>query len=358
MMVLKRGFYRDFERIGEVRYIVGYRPITVGGRTLGVLAVPALYRQREIDEELAQRNAFVLGAYALVVLLVVITSFAVANRLSKPLRELSQAARTIGKGNLDVHLPIQSADEVGDLVRSFNEMTRELKVSRQNLARVERELAWKEMAKQVAHEIKNPLTPIKLSIQHLLQAYRDRVPDFEQVLQRISNTVIEQIEALARIATEFSDFARMPERTFERVDVGRLLQEAVTLFGEVQGIEFRTKFPDHPVVLIADRDELRRVFINIIRNSVQAMERGGAIVVEMDVVNQACLISITDTGSGIPQEHQASVFQPSFSTKTDGMGLGLAIVRKAIEDLNGTITLRSELGKGTTVEMRIPLKLG
>lgn len=357
-MMLGRSFFRDFERIGEVTYTVGYRPIIMGDRVVGVLAVPALYRQREIDEELAQRNAFVLGAYALVVLFVVIVGFILANRLSRPLRELSLAAQVIGKGNLDVQLTPQSSDEVGNLVQSFNEMTKELRVSREDLARAERELAWKEMAKQVAHEIKNPLTPIKLSIQHLTQAYKDGAKDFGQVLQRVSNTVIEQIEVLTRIASEFSNFARMPARKFERVDVKELLQETVTLFGGVRGIEFRTKFSETPAILIADRDELRRVFINVIRNSVQALEKGGTITVEMGISNQICTVSISDTGSGIPQELQAKVFQPNFSTKTDGMGLGLAIAQKVIEDLNGTVALRSEVGKGTTVEMRIPLRLG
>jgi nitrogen fixation/metabolism regulation signal transduction histidine kinase len=237
-------------------------------------------------------------------------------------------------------------------------MTKELRVSREDLARAERELAWKEMAKQVAHEIKNPLTPIKLSIQHLTQAYKDGAKDFGQVLQRVSNTVIEQIEVLTRIASEFSNFARMPARKFERVDVKELLQETVTLFGALRGIEFRTKFSETPAILIADRDELRRVFINVIRNSVQALEKGGTITVEMGISNQICTVSISDTGSGIPQELQAKVFQPNFSTKTDGMGLGLAIAQKVIEDLNGTVALRSEVGKGTTVEMRIPLRLG
>jgi len=356
-MMLGKGFSRDFERIGTVRYLVGYRPVVVGNRVLGALVVPALYRQREVDEELAQRNAFVLGAYAVVVVLVVAIGFLLANRLSRPLRELSLAAQDIGKGNLDVRLEAQSGDEVGDLVRSFNVMTTELKASRENLARVEREVAWKEMAKQVAHEIKNPLTPIKLSIQHLLQAYRDGVHDFERILQRVSTTVIEQIETLSRIASEFADFARMPERKFERVDVRQLLQETVTLFRELQGIEFRSKFSETPAILIADRDELRRVFINIIRNSVQAMDKGGSITIETSVANQVCTIVVSDTGSGIPPELQARVFQPNFSTKTEGMGLGLAIAQKVIEDLNGTIALRSEVGKGTTVEVKIPLRL-
>lgn len=357
-VILGRTFFSDLESIGEVSYIVGYRPIVLRGRIVGVLSVPALYRQQEIDQELAQRNAFMLGAYAFVVLIIIVVGILLANRLSKPLRDLSEAATSIGRGNLDVQLNVRSADEVGELMRSFNEMTKELKASRENVARAERELAWKEMAKQVAHEIKNPLTPIKLSIQHLLQAYKDGVKDYGAILQRVSATVIEQIEVLSRIASEFSNFARMPERRFERVDVKQLLQETVALFGDVRGIEFRTKLSDTPAILVADRDELRRVFINIIRNSVQAMEKGGMISVELEVLDRVCAIAISDTGSGIPDAVQPKVFQPNFSTKTDGTGLGLAIAVKVIEDLNGTIHLRSTVGKGTTIEMRIPLKLG
>lgn len=355
-VMLGRGFYKTQERIGEVSYIVGYRPVILADSIRGVIAVPALYRQQEIDEELAQRNASVLGAYAFVVFLVIGLAIILANALSKPLRDLSKAARSVGKGDLNVVLQARSADEVGDLIRSFNDMTAELKTSRVNLARAERELAWKEMAKQVAHEIKNPLTPIKLSIQHLVEAYRQGAKNFGDVLQRVSETVVEQIEVLTRIASEFSNFARMPERRFERVDLSSLLLETVNLFKEVRGIEFKTSLSDAPVIVIADQDEVRRVFINLVRNSVQAMERGGTISIDLKVEHQICTIRIADTGSGIPDEIQARVFQPNFSTKTDGMGLGLAIVQKTIEDLNGSITLQSKVGQGTTVEMKIPLR--
>jgi two-component system, NtrC family, nitrogen regulation sensor histidine kinase NtrY len=355
-VMLGRGFFQTQERIGEVSYVVGYRPILMGDSVRGVIAIPALYRQQEIDEELAQRNAFVLGAYAFVVSFVIGLAILLSTALSKPLRDLSKAARSVGKGDLDVVLRSRSDDEVGDLIRSFNDMTTELKVSRSQLARAERELAWKEMAKQVAHEIKNPLTPIKLSIQHLVQAYRQGTKDFGDILQRVSQTVVEQIEVLSRIASEFSDFARMPERKFERVDLGKLLLQTIDLFKEVEGIEFRPNLSDTPAIVVADQDELRRVFINLVRNSVQAMKGGGIIVVTLKVDRQICTIRITDTGTGIPEDIQSKVFQPNFSTKTDGMGLGLAITQKIIEDLSGTISLRSKVGEGTTVEMNIPLR--
>jgi nitrogen fixation/metabolism regulation signal transduction histidine kinase len=354
--LLGKGFYKSQERIGEVNYIVGYRPFIIGDSIRGVLAVPALYRQQEIDEELAQRNAFVLGAYALVVVLVIGIGVVLAHTLSRPLRDLSSAARSVGKGDLDVVLKSRSADEVGDLIQSFNTMTTELKAGRIRLARAERELAWKEMAKQVAHEIKNPLTPIKLSIQHLVEAYKQGAKDFGEILQRVSQTVVEQIEVLTRIASEFSNFARMPERHFERVDLAQLLTESINLFKEVNDVVFRTNLSANPSFVIADKDELRRVFINIIRNSIQAMEGGGTISVDLAADQHSCTIRISDTGSGVPENLREKVFQPNFSTKTDGTGLGLSIAQKVIEDLDGTISLQSRIGEGTIIEMTIPLR--
>ncbi|MEX1276283.1 MAG: ATP-binding protein [Bacteroidota bacterium] len=355
-VLLGKKFYQASEQIGTVRYIVGYRPLYLGERFLGVIAVPALYRLQEIDEELAQRNAFLLGAYAVVVLIIIVIAVALANRLSKPLRELSAAAQRVGRGELDVRIPRRSSDEVGELVDSFNEMTDELKSNREHLVRAERELAWKEMAKQVAHEIKNPLTPMKLSMQHLVQAYRDGVSNFGEVLDRVARTMVDQVEALSRIASEFSNFARMPVRKFERVDVNDLLRETVALFAGVRGVEFRTDYSEVPLPLVADKDELRRALINIIRNSVQAMDQEGVVAIESSVHGGTCRIHIRDNGPGIPEEVQAKVFQPNFSTKTDGMGIGLAITRKVIEDLDGTITLRSTVGEGTVIEIMLPVK--
>jgi signal transduction histidine kinase len=351
----QRGFFQQTERIGEVDYVVGYSPIMLEGRFLGVVAVPALYRLHEIDQELAQRNAYLLGAYAFVVAITTVIAFVLAGRLSRPLRELSQAARRIGRGDLDLQLTPRSSDEVGELVKAFNEMVQELKANREHLARVERELAWKEMAKQVAHEIKNPLTPIKLSIQHLQQAYKDNVPQFKEILDRVARTVVDQIETLSRIATEFSNFARMPMPRYERISLNEILRESVTLFSQVEGIAFKTKFDETLVPIVADRDELRRVFINILRNSVQAMPKGGTVEMSTRLEDGSCVITLRDNGPGIPEDIRSRVFQPNFSTKTDGMGIGLAISRKVIEDLNGTIELWSKVGEGTTIEIRLPM---
>ncbi|MFH0991840.1 MAG: ATP-binding protein [bacterium] len=356
--LLQREFFKDIERIGEVEYVVGYRPIIKDDLLLGVLSVAVLNRQDEIEEDIAQRNAFLIGLYASVLGGIGIIAFFIASKLSKPLQDLSYAAEQVGHGDLSVRITPHSDDEVGRLVRSFNTMIEELEANRANLARAERELAWKEMAKQVAHEIKNPLTPIKLSIQHLQQAYKDSVAEFGSILERVSQTILDQIDTLTRIASEFSNFARMPHRRFERVDLQKIIQDTIHLFSEIKGVEFQTRIGNDPVELIADSDELRRVFINLFRNSIQAMGSNGMVTVESIVNDNRCRIMITDTGPGIPEELQSKVFEPNFSTKTEGMGLGLAICRKIIEDLNGTIGIRSSVRVGTTIEIQIPLTSG
>jgi two-component system, NtrC family, nitrogen regulation sensor histidine kinase NtrY len=350
-----KQFVIDEETIGSVRYAVGYRPLYLHGNFVGVLAVPAPYHQRDIEEGLARRNAYYAAVYAIMIIIIMSAGWGIARQLSIPVRELTSAAREIGKGNLDVHVVQRSNDEIGELVKSFDQMAVEIKTSRINLAAAERKLAWTEMAKQVAHEIKNPLTPMKLSIQHLRQAFKDKAKDLPGIVDRTTQMIIEQIDALSRIAAEFSQYARMPEKRFERISVDETVLECVELFNTIKGIEFRVKFDDNNSQLIADKDELRRVFINIIRNSVQAMDRDGTITIESHLAAGSCRLRFSDSGEGIPAKLLSKVFEPNFSTKTDGTGLGLAISQKIIQDLNGTIGITSSAGKGTTVEISLPV---
>jgi signal transduction histidine kinase len=350
-----KGYVLSNEKIGSVEYVVGYAPISLAGKVIGVVAIPTLNRQKEIESELAQRNAYVFGAYAIVFGIALVCGGLLTLRFTKPLNQLTLAAKDISRGNLDVELEVKSQDEIGVLVQSFNEMASKLRTSRVELAKHERESAWKEMAKQVAHEIRNPLTPIKLSIQHLRQAFKDKAPDRNEILQRVTLTIIDQIEALSRIATEFSRFAKMPESKYERLSIDDLLKETINLFREVNGINFIDRLATPSVMIVADRDQLRGVFINIIRNAIQAINGEGAITIETSVDKRICIVRISDTGSGISDETLAKIFEPNFSTKTEGLGLGLAIARRVIEDHGGTIFCSSKGSEGTTFEIRLPI---
>jgi two-component system, NtrC family, nitrogen regulation sensor histidine kinase NtrY len=355
--VLKgKRFYLQTETIGSYQYAVGYRPLVSGaGWIAGIVAVPTLYRIEEVEEEVSRRNTLIFGMYAIVVfgILVIATTF--ANRIAAPIHQLTLATKRVARGDLNVTVGVQRADgEIGGLIRSFEAMTKELARSREDLVRFERELAWKEMAKQVAHEIKNPLTPMKLSMQHLRQTYKDRVANFEHVFDEVSKTIIEQIDTLSRIASEFASFARMPKPILETVDVNAVLRESVLLFEQDATIRFELVLEDNLPPVKSDREELRRAFINIIRNGVQAMSNSGQMTVRSRSEHGKAIVTLRDEGVGMSEEVKARLFQPNFSTKTDGMGLGLAITKKIIDDLGGSIIIDSTEGKGTTVTIIIP----
>ena len=351
-----RRFVVQTEKVGSVEYSVGYRPVLDANQNIiGVVSVPTLFRAEETEEQAARRNALLLATYAVVLLMVVVFATAFAGRIAAPVQRLTEATRRVARGELDVHVPHAGAEgEISELIRSFEGMTRDLERSREELVRYERELAWKEMAKQVAHEIKNPLTPMRLSIQHLRRTYADGAANFGAILENVTRTVIEQIDTLSRIASEFSHFARMPRRNLDRQDIRPIVDEAVRLFGQEASVVFDVRVDKGLPQIVADREELRRALINIIRNGIQAMDGAGAIAITGTAEQGGVAIAVTDHGKGVPGEMIEKLFTPNFSTKTDGMGLGLAIVKKTVEDLHGTVTLTSTVGEGTTVRVWLP----
>jgi len=356
--VVIRGekFYEQTENIGRYRYAVGYRPVySERDSLLGIVSVPTLYRQDELDRQVSQQSAFLFGVYAVVFFVILIVATTVAGTIASPVQRLTEATRRVSRGELDVTVFDARADgEIGELMHSFEAMTRDLKRQREELVRYERELAWKQMARQVAHEIKNPLTPMKLSLQHLRQTYRDRVAGFDRIIEDVTKTVIEQIDALGRIASEFSRFGRLPTADLEPCDVNVILQEALHLFEQEKGLIFDKQFGQDLPRVRADNEELRRAFINILRNGVQAMNGSGRMVIRTTSAGQEVTIAIRDFGMGVPDELKSKLFEPNFSTKTEGMGLGLAIVKKTIDDLGGKITVESSVGRGTEVTITLP----
>jgi two-component system nitrogen regulation sensor histidine kinase NtrY len=342
------------ERMGLMTYTVASKAFKIGAKVVGVLSVPALSRQHILDMEIAQRNAFVFGTSLLAFCIMIAATGFLAHRMTRPLLELDRAAHQVGKGDLNISIASKSHDELGNLIRSFNEMTRELQENRKNLSKAERERAWREMAKQVAHEIRNPITPMKLSIQHLQQLFKDKAPLREDVMQSVMKSLMDQIDALSRIAAEFSNFAKMPEARYERFDLKNVISATVFLFSQIQDIRFHVVMPDVPMFLVADKDQMQRVIVNILRNAVQAMTSGGTIDIVLTEQSKNYNVRIHDTGPGIAPELIKKIFEPNFSTKTEGMGLGLAIVRKIIEDYGGVIHCESIVGKGTTFEINLP----
>lgn len=358
-------------------YMVGYKALTdEKGYPRFIVAVLLLSEQAYLQEERARSIAYLFGALLLLLVMVMGTATFLADTLSRPISRLRDGMKAAAAGQFDERLPVESRDEVGELVQTFNEMQQQLADSRRKLSLQERQMAWNEMARQVAHEIKNPLTPMKLSVQHLQRAYQNLDPqDIEQqerftaLFKRVTSTLTEQTDALTRIANEFSNFARMPQRILEVLDLNKVLQETLALFGEESAIQLKSQLAPSPLWVEADREELRRIFINLLKNGLQAMPDGGILSVKSQYLEEDqdgngaekglpyAHVAVTDTGTGIPEDIQAKIFQPNFSTKTSGMGLGLAIVKKSIEDLHGRILFETELGKGTTFFVWLPIHI-
>ena len=364
-----------YEKVGEFEYMAGYRVLPDReGNPQYIISVPTLPEQERIEEERARTVAYLFGALLMMIVAVMLTASLLANTLSGPIGRLRRGLEAVAQGRFEQPLPVETSDEIGELVRTFNDMQEQLADSRRKLARQERQLAWREMARQVAHEIKNPLTPMKLSVQHLQRAFsdvqlagpatnEDRWDRFKQLFQRITGTLIEQADALARIANEFSSFARLPTRVLETLDLNAVLLEAVSLMQEQADVDITTELHPEPLILQADREELRRIYINLIKNAIEATpeERAARLVVSTSLSSNGSgedsyiSSTITDNGVGIPVEVQNRIFEPNFSSKTSGTGLGLAIVKKSIEDLNGEIGFETAENEGTTFWIRLPL---
>ncbi|RPI18995.1 MAG: HAMP domain-containing protein [Ignavibacteriae bacterium] len=360
--LLKKDYYMENQDVGSLTVVVGYKPIYDNFNNLiGILSSQSVFKQNEINQELTENLVYIFGIYFVAVIFLVIIVNILSYTISNPIIKLQKATEQLSKGNIEIEVKSDSKDEIGELVRSFNVMTKELKRSRAELKRVERESAWRDIARQVAHEIKNPLTPMKLAIQHLFYAYSHGSKDFKSILQTTNRLIIDQIETLNRIATEFSDFAKMPSRNYEVLDIDSILNDVVKLLNSEGKIYLIIDSRNKNNNVIGDKDEVKRAFINIIRNSIQATDeklcnhKDGHINIETIKNNEYYSITIKDNGVGMDEETLQQLFEPYFSTKSSGMGLGLVITKKIIDDMKGKIFVKSEEKKGTEVEIRFPI---
>jgi nitrogen fixation/metabolism regulation signal transduction histidine kinase len=237
-------------------------------------------------------------------------------------------------------------------------MVDELDQSAKKLANSEREYAWREMAKQIAHEIKNPLTPMKLNIQQLFKSWTDGVPGFEKKLERFTKNQIEYIDSLSSIASAFSSFAKIPEANPVDVDLLEQIRTTLELFKNSNNISFRVGSPyTEKIVIRADKEQINSIFSNLIKNAIQSIPPGeeGIIKVHLEKENEKVLVSVSDNGSGIPESLRGKMFTPNFTTKSSGTGLGLSIVKRYVENAGGRIWFESETDKGTLFFIEFPL---
>jgi two-component system, NtrC family, nitrogen regulation sensor histidine kinase NtrY len=284
-------------------------------------------------------------------------TFFASRALTVPLRLLADKLKRTSLTGKNEMLAYEGADEIGMLVNEYNRMLLTLEQNKQDLAIQEKEAAWREMARQVAHEIKNPLTPMKLSLQYLQKAISENRPNTEQLISKISQTLITQINILSDIATSFSSFTSMPEPKAELVNVAAALRKAADLHNDPATAIITTNIPAEEVLVMADESLLVRTFNNLLLNAIQAVpaSRKPQININLHRNSELVHIDIRDNGSGIPADIRQKVFVPNFSTKYTGSGIGLAVAKRGIENAGGKIWFETETGKGTTFKITLPL---
>ncbi len=361
---VKMKFYEQSEfitteKIGSLKYLSSYAPIrNANNKTVAYLNLPYFANKLEYESRVSQFLTTFINVYVLIFVLIGFAAFFIANSITLPLTLIEEQLRETKIGKKMDPIAWKSKDEIGKLINEYNRMIVELEESTERLAKSERENAWREMAKQVAHEIKNPLTPMKLGLQHLQRSWSDNDPNFNEKFERFHSTFIQQIESLSIIASEFSNFAQMPVANKVKLDLKEIITNVVDLYKNESDVSIELGYmPNLKSNIVADKDQMIRCFNNLVKNAIQCIpsQRKGEINIEL--INDASniVVMIQDNGTGIEEELQDKIFQPNFTTKNSGMGMGLAIVFNIVANANGKIWFQSALNKGTTFYVSIPL---
>ncbi|WP_423146415.1 ATP-binding protein [Rubrolithibacter danxiaensis] len=355
----QRSEYIKREQIGEMPYITAYKPIRdTHNETIAYLSLPYYNYTHEIEKQISSFLNTLINVYALVLVTIGFFAVFVANQITYPLTLVQKSLSEIKIGSKNEPIIWKRNDEIGSLIREYNNMIRALEENAQKLARSERESAWREMAKQVAHEIKNPLTPLKLGVQLLEKSWKEKDPNFDKKFEKFSKSFIEQIESLSHISSEFSNFAKMPDTSFSNVNLQDVIEQSIEVYSKLNELKINfTNFAGSETIIKGDRDQLLRIFNNLIKNAVEAIPDyvEGYIEIVLAKKDNFALIEVKDNGRGIPEGLKERIFHPNFTTKSSGTGLGLAFVKQAIENMMGKIEFKTEDNKGTTFYIRIPL---
>ncbi len=348
------------EEMAGLPYRVAAAPVRASGHD-GIVTVPLRNRQQEIEQQIDELNRRVLAGFVLFSLLGAALGYWMAERIADPVNRLTRATRRIARGDLDARIAATSSDELRRLVEDFNQMAADLKRQRSELERTQRLEAWADMARQVAHDIKNPLTPIQLSAEHARRVNIDRGRPLSPVLDDCVNAILTQVKLLRQISTEFSSFASSPTPRPEATPLPELLEEVVEPYrtGLADRIRIDVEAPAQLPIVTIDRTLFARALTNVMENALHAMPGRGHLSIvareRIDGDQRSVTVEIADTGVGMDQEALNRIFEPYFSTKATGTGLGLTIAKRNTELNGGTINVQSQRGVGTTVTMTLPL---
>ncbi len=349
------------ENIGKLKFYSGYESIRdKTGKLIAIVNLPYYNTRQQLNEQVGFFFVTLVNILVIATIIAGLMAPFISRQITSKLSVISEKFKKLRVGGSEADQKIQweAHDEIGELVDEYNNMIDELQKSAEQLARSQRELAWREMAQQVAHEIKNPLTPMKLNIQHLKRAYENNAPNLKELVAKVSQTLIEQIDNLSEIATEFSNFAKMPRPEIEDVDVHTILKSAAELHKEYERTQIHVHSNADNSVVAADRKQLMSVFNNLVLNAVQAIpaEKTGEINIITQNNDGQLIISVSDDGVGIADDEGKKVFTPNFTTKSSGTGLGLAISKNIVESFGGTISFTSRKNVGTTFYVQLPVR--
>ncbi|MCF8452612.1 MAG: GHKL domain-containing protein [Pedobacter sp.] len=356
---LQKSEFINRERIGNLSFISAYVPLRNSkSEVIAYLGLPYFSNEKDYQDRIGIFLNALINVYALVFVAIGFFAVFVANRITSPLTLVQKLLRDTKIGAKNEHINWKRNDEIGNLISEYNTMISALEESAKKLARSERESAWREMAQQVAHEIKNPLTPLKLGVQLLEKSWKEKDPKFEVKFERFTKSFIEQIESLSHIASEFSNFAKMPETRLEQINLNEKIRQSITLYrqSEQTTINFKSD-SENDIIINGDRDQILRCFNNLIKNAIEARsgERHCIIDILLYCKPESVCVEIKDNGTGMSEELKRKIFTPNFTTKSSGTGLGLAFVKQAIENIGGKITFETALDIGTTFYIVIPL---
>ncbi len=359
MVIKNNARFIHKESISNLSYLSAYVPFTnANNEILSYLNLPYFTRHSILTKEIYTLVVAVANIYAVLILITILIAIIVSNTITKPLQLIQDKLRELSLGKKNEQIDYESEDEIGNLIKEYNRMVVELENSAGMLARSERESAWREMAKQIAHEIKNPLTPMKLSIQHLQRAWEDKTDNWEEVLKNTTRNLIEQIDHLSSIATAFSHFAKLPGAKREMVNISETIRNVSELFANSDNIDIKLRLNGYEnLAVISDKMQLNRILVNLLKNATQAIPktRKGEISIELTREEDMALVEVTDNGEGVHPAIKDKMFTPYFTSKSGGTGLGLAIVKNIAEQYGGSVGFTSEYNKGSCFWFRLPL---
>ena len=346
------------EKIGNFSYLSIYSPVRDDeGKVYAYINIPYFTSKPELRQEISNFLVTIINLNAFIFLIAGLIALFITNRITNSFSIISDKMREVNLGKMNEQIVWNRNDEIGELVQEYNKMVDKLGESATSLAKNEREGAWREMARQVAHEIKNPLTPMKLSIQYLQKAINNNQPNVKELSSTVANTLVEQIDHLSKIAADFSQFANIGNTNVTTFDLHDVLGSLKQLYTSDENVQFDWRPVNDQVMVNADKTQMNRLFTNLIANAIEACHDKGICKIEVNELrNEDILrISIKDNGEGIAPEMQERIFIPNFTTKSSGTGLGLAMCKGIVEQAKGKIWFETEQGRGTTFHVELPV---